>query len=111
MRKMKYIRVKKACLLEKLQLCTLMSHSIQDANLILKEFNLLSYERRITVAQEYRKLEETLQNNMKTQDENMYLMCMMVNLNVIAAGFDIDPATVCLCVTPICKLNEKIMVI
>ena len=48
---------------------------------------------------------------MKTQDENMYLMCMMVNLNVIAAGFDIDPATVCLCVTPICKLNEKIMVI
>ena len=52
MRKMKYIRAKKACLLEKLQLCTLMSHSIQDANLILKEFNLLSYERRITVAQE-----------------------------------------------------------
>ena len=103
MRKMKYIRAKKACLLEKLQLCTLMAHSIQDANLILKDFNLLSYE--------YRKLEETLQNNMKTQDENMYLMCMMVNLNVIAAGFDIDPATVCLCVTPICKLNEKIMVI
>ena len=111
MRKMKYIRIKKVRLLEELQLCALMSHSIQDTNLILKEFNLLSYERRTIIAQEYKKLEEALRNNMKTQDENMYLMCMMVNLNVIAARFDIDPATVCLCVSPICKLNEKIMVI
>ncbi len=41
----------------------------------------------------------------------MYLTCSMVNLNIVASKYDIDPATVCMCLSKPCRQNEKILVL
>ena len=34
----------------------------------------------------------------------------MVDANILACEYDVDPLTVVLCINPICRPNEKIMV-
>ena len=55
--------------------------------------------------------EQLLKDKMTTTDEDMYLTCTMVNLNIVASKFDIDPTTVCMCIAPLGKINENILVV
>lgn len=54
---------------------------------------------------------ELLKKQITILDEDMYLTCTMVNLNIIASIYNIDSSTVCMCLSPICKLSENIMII
>lgn len=88
----------------------LLSHSIQDSFTIIKEFNTLSEYQRKCIVKDYSKMEASLKKRSSTLDEDTNLTCIMVNLNIVASKFNIDPATVCMCVAPPCKLSEKILI-
>lgn len=111
MKQKKYVRIKKDTLLNALVAYSLFSHSRQDWKTIVKEFNALSFMQRNAVIQEGQKREKLLKEKISSQDEDMYLTCTMVNLNIVASKYDIDPSTVCLCIAPLCKMNENIIVI
>jgi len=107
----KYARIKKNKLLQAMRAYNLLSHSLQDWTVIIKQYNSLSLNQRNSIVQEEKLREKLLKEKLTNSDEDMYLTCSMVNLNIVASKFDIDPATVCLCIAPLCKLNENIIVV
>lgn len=111
MSQVKYTKIAKKKLLQSLAAYKLLSYSEQDWQVIIKEYNSLSFSQRNQIIQEEQLREQLLKDKMATTDEDMYLTCTMVNLNIVASKFDIDPATVCLCIAPLCKLNENILVV
>lgn len=107
----KYARIKKNKLLQTMRAYNLLSHSLQDWSVIIKEYNSLSLNQRNAIVQEERLREKFLKEKLTNSDDDMYLTCSMVNLNIVASKFDIDPTTVCLCIAPLCKLNENLIVV
>ena len=111
MKQKKYVRIRREKLLQILTRYSLLSHSIQDWQVVIKEFNSLSPNQRNAIIKEEKLREKLLKEKTNNLDEDMYLTCAMVNLNIVASKYDIDPSTVCLCIAPLCKMNENIMVI
>jgi hypothetical protein len=107
----KYARIKKIKLLPAMRAYALLSHSLQDWTVIIKQYNSLSLKQRNAIVQEEKLREKLLKEMLTSPDDDMYLTCSLVNLNIVASKFDIDPATVCLCIAPLCKLNENIIVV
>lgn len=107
----KYAQIKKNKLLQAMRAYTLLSHSLQDWTVIIKQYNSLSLNQRNAIVQEEKLREKLLKEKLTSSDDDMYLTCSMVNLNIVASKFDIDPATVCLCIAPLCKLNENIIIV
>ena len=103
----KYARIKKKKLLQIMSAYNLLCHSLQDWTVIIKEYNSLSSSQRNAIVQEEKLREKLLKEKLTNSDEDMYLTCSMVNLNIIASKFDIDPATVCLCIAPLCRSEER----
>ena len=107
----KYARIKKNKLFQAMRAYTLLSHSLQDWTVIIKQYKSLSLNQRNAIVQEEKLREKLLKEKLTSSDDDMYLTCSMVNLNIVASKFDIDPATVCLCIAPLCKLNENIIIV
>ena len=42
-------------------------------------------------------------------DEDKYFTAVMIELNIIASQYNIDPATVCMCIDSPCMCNEKLI--
>lgn len=111
MGKPKYIRVTRNNLNSIIQPCKILSQSLEDINIIIKQFNSLTSNQRSDIIREHIKREDLLKEQITTQDKDMYLTCSMVNFNIIASEYDIDPATVCMCISKVCRANEKILVL
>lgn len=111
MGKPKYIRVTRNNLNSIIQPCKILSQSLEDINIIIKQFNSLTSNQRSDIIREYIKREDLLKEQINPSDEEMYLTCSMVNFNIIASEYDIDPATVCMCISKVCRANEKILVL
>lgn len=111
MEKVRFIRVSKRQIQQIVGPAKLLSRSLQDDKIVIKQFNNLPYSIRKEISQEYQELEDTLKPKVAPFDKDTYLTCSMVNFNIIAADYDIDPATVCMCISPPCKLNEKILLV
>ena len=107
----KYAKITKKKMLQALAAYNLLSYSKQDWQIVVKEFNSLSLQQRTQIIKEEKLREELLKRKITTTDEDMYLTCTMVNLNIVASKFDIDPTTVCMCIAPLGKINENILVV
>ena len=90
--------------------CKLLSNSLEKAEIIIKQFNSLTLTQRADIASESSRREARLKSELETNNEDMYLTCVMVDLNIIATKYNIDPATVCLCLKPPCSGSQKIIV-
>ncbi|GAA0115053.1 hypothetical protein [Clostridium senegalense] len=111
MGKLKYRRITRNDLNSIIQPCKILSESLEDISIIIKQFNALTSNQRSSIIKEYIQREELLKKQIFYQDEDMYLTCSMVNLNIVASKYDIDPATVCMCLFNPCRQNEKILVL
>lgn len=111
MSQIKYKKIKRTELLHSFFAYNLLSYSMQDWFVVVKEYNALSFSQRYSIIQEEKLRESLLKEKLTTADEDMYLTCSMVNLNIVATKYNIDPATVCMCISPPCKLDENILVI
>ncbi|APC40830.1 hypothetical protein [Clostridium estertheticum] len=111
MKKIRYIKFSKREFSKTLDFCKLFSNSLEDANIIIKQFNSLTQNQRLEIIKAYSEREKLLKIQINSEDEDMYLTCTAVNFNIVATKYDIDPATVCICIASPCKSNEKIIVI
>ena len=110
MRKSKYIRMSKMQIMDFILTCKKMSESWESPIEIIRQFNYLTPTQRIEVTNEFKKYEARLKENIEAGNKDMYLTCSMVNLNIVASKYNIDPATVCLCISPPCKSNQKLLI-
>ena len=91
----KYARIKKNKLLQSICAYALLSHSLQDWTVIIKQYNSLSLNQRNAIVQEEKLRENLLKEKLTGSDDDMYLTCSMVDLSI----------------APLCKLNENIIVV
>lgn len=114
MSKEKYVKISKHDFSNYLYSYKLMSNSLEDNNVIKSQFNKLSISKRIEIKNAFKEKENVLKEQIKyiseSIQEDIYITCIMVNLNIVATEYNIDSATVCMCVDPPCKINEKIIV-
>lgn len=111
MAKIKHITLSKNKIEGLLFSCKTISESLEDPKVIIRQFNLLTPKQRFEILTEHIQRETNLKADLLPyNDENMYLTCTMVNLNIIATKYNIDPATVCMCICSPCKNHERILI-
>lgn len=104
----KYIKVDKDNLEKNLFSCKVLSKSLQEYIVILKEFNGLTGSQRRKIKNDYdESFKVLIQKELENSEELEILI--MVNANIIATKYDVDPATVILCISDVCKSTEKII--
>lgn len=110
MGKIKYLKISQEEIGKILNSIRLISKSLEEPRIVINQFNLLTPNKRIDILSEWKKRETILKGTVEARNEDMYLTCIMVELNIIASMYNIDPATVCMCIKPPCKSNEKVFV-
>ncbi|AJG98565.1 hypothetical protein [Clostridium beijerinckii] len=113
MKNVKYVRISPKDIDGILIACKTLSESLEKPNIIIGQFNSLTPSQRTAIKNEWSKREAILKSKVEhnhNNNDDMYLTCIMVNLNIIATKYNIDPATVCMCINPPCKDNCKILV-
>lgn len=111
MGKIKYVKIRKIDFLKSIEVYRILSKSLQDENIIINQFNSLIPKQRLEIIKDYSERERLLNKQITSQDEDIYMTCLMVNLNIVATKYDIDSATVCMCISNFCKPNEKVLVL
>jgi len=106
----KYVRISPTTISGTLFACKTLSASLESPNVIIRQFNSLTSAQRTAILNECSKREAILKSKVESGNEDMYLTCMMVDLNIVAAKYNINPATVCMCIKPPCKANQRILV-
>ena len=87
----------------------LFAKSICDRNEVLRQFNQLSYYDRIIIKKEFNVCDKIRKNKMPYANQEDLIISIMVDAHIIATEYKIDPLTAILCIKPICKPNEKIL--
>lgn len=114
MAKYRYIKKSKKDLAGILYTNKIFTESIEDPYVVIRQFNSLTEKQRVNIRSEHKELEKATRdklNNMSDSTEDLYLTCVMVDFNIIATKYNVDPATVCICIQNVCKNNEKILII
>ncbi|GAA0108558.1 hypothetical protein [Clostridium sp.] len=110
MKSVKYIRISKDEMENRLYACKKFSESLEKSSIIIQQFNLLPSNKRKEISNEFSKSEEKLKSTARNFNFDMYRTCLIVEINIIASKYDIDPATVLTCINSPCKYNERIIV-
>lgn len=78
---------------------------------VLKQYNKLSSAQRINIKKKFLECDKIRQKRIPSK-ENSYAweIGIMVDAHIIACEYDIDPLTAVLCINPLCKPNEIIIV-
>lgn len=80
-------------------------------NEVLKQYNNLTASQRTAIKKQFSEYDDIRRQKIP-KEENTYAweIGIMVDANILACEYDVDPLTVVLCINPICRPNEKIMV-
>ena len=77
----------------------------------LKQYKALTVDERIAIKKEVASRDEIRKiQSADTMDTSAYEMSVLIDLNIIATEYDIDPLTVAMCVNPPCKISSNIFV-
>jgi len=90
--------------------CNLLAKSMCDYSTVLSQFNSLNPSDRITIKNRLDKCDEVRRKKVPCTEQEEWIIGIMVDANIIACEYNVDPLTVMLCVKPICKANERIIV-
>lgn len=79
------------------------------ADTALEQFNKLTPVQRSEIKSSFSKYDQIRRRKiLKGETDSAWALSVMVDANIIATEFNIDPLTVVMCVDPICKVNEKV---
>lgn len=92
-----------------ISIANLFAKSMLSPNDALKQFNSLDSTQRIRIKklfEEYDKIRRT--KIPQGEIDSAWELSVMVDAHIIATEFDIDPLTAVMCITPVCKANERV---
>lgn len=93
-------------------IANLFAKSLFPFDQAIKQFNSLTAYERKDICYQFKKYDEKRQNKIP-KDENVnshWAMSLLVDSNIIATEFGIDPLTACLCIHPPCKNNQRVII-
>ena len=105
----KWIKVSRKEIWQKVNVNKLLAKSLENTQVIINQFNKLKPNERLEIKKAYSMREEKLKKTLIEIDEDKYFTAVMIELNIIASQYNIDPATVCMCIDSPCMCNEKLI--
>lgn len=78
---------------------------------VLKQYNGLSSSQRTSIKKQFLECDNIRRKKIPAEENiSAWEMGIMVDAHIIACEYSIDPLTAVLCINPLCKPNEKIIV-
>jgi hypothetical protein len=94
-----------------IDICNLFAKSLCPRNKILEQYNNLNKSQRIKIKKLFADCDDIRRKKIpKGEEDEAWIIGIMVDANIIACEYDIDPLTAVLCINPICRADEKIIV-
>lgn len=88
----------------------LLAQSLIDHNEALRQFNMLSANKRIAIKKAFQKYDDIRRKKIPANEiENSWKISVMVDAHIIATENDIDPLAVIMCINAPCKVNEHLI--
>lgn len=109
--KIKYKIISNKEALKWYNLSNLFAKSLCPINIAIHQFNQLSSYERSNIKKEFKKYDDIRRIKIpKGESDATWFTSVMVDANIIATDFNIDPITAVMCLTPPCRINERIIV-
>ena len=106
----KYIIKSKAEFAKWCNISNLFAKSLCPFSTVLKEFNRLTGSQRNNIKITFASYDQLRKKKIPQNETEAWQLGIMVDAHIIACEYDIDPLTVILCINPICRANERIIV-
>ena len=84
--------------------------SLCPIDVALRQFNQLSPKNRYEIKQCFEKCDKIRATKIPKNEEDAWLLGVMVDAHIIATLFEVDPLTVTMCLCAPCKPSERIIV-
>ena len=109
--KIKYVFKSKADFQKWVTIGNVFAKSLCPVDEVLKQYNKLTASQRMSIKKQFLEYEDIRRKKIP-KEENTYAweIGIMVDANILACEYEVDPLTVVLCINPIRRPNEKIMV-
>lgn len=110
--KVKIKKITKSQFDECCNIANMLAKSLCPTDIVFKQFNNLSISDKNRIKKDFERYDEIRRRKIPIGEvEQAWFDCVVVDANIIATEFDVDPLTVMLCLHPPCKPNEKLVVI
>jgi len=90
------------------------AHSKFPFKKALSQFNNLSELSRKEIACEFKRYDsirrKRIPKSPRIEKDDAFLTCVMVDANIIATEYNIDPLTAIMCINPPCGCDEKVII-
>lgn len=88
-----------------------LAQSLCPAKEIWIQYNTLSSAQRLAIQKRFSEYDDIRRKKIRELDNpSAWAIGVMVDAHIIACEYNIDPLTAILCVKPICRPNEKIII-
>lgn len=88
----------------------ILAKSLCPVKEIWTQYNTLSSAQRLAIQKRFSEYDDIRRKKIQELgDPSAWAIGVMVDAHIIACEYNIDPLTAILCVNPICRSNEKIM--
>lgn len=109
--KQKYVFKSKSDFHKWIKIANLFAKSLCPTKIVLEQYNKLSATQRTAIKKQFSECDDIRRKKIpKEEDPSAWEIGIMVDAHIIACEYNVDPLTAILCVNPICKPNEKIVV-
>lgn len=86
------------------------ARSLCPSNVALKQFNRLSSKDRCEIKRRFEVCDKIRVTKIPKNEEEAWLLSVMVDAHIIATSFDVDPLAVTMCLCAPCKPSERIII-
>lgn len=93
-----------------LDICNSFAKSLSEYDVALRQYNRLTSIERHTVKRKFQECDEIRRKKIPSGDGEAWITGIMVDAHLLANDYNVDPLTIVMCMNPLSKPNEKILV-
>lgn len=92
-----------------IEISNLLAKSLCEYNMALSQYNKLTQHERYSIKRQFQKCDEVRRKKIPSGEGDDWIIGIMVDAHLLASEYNVDPLTIVMCVNPISKSNEKII--
>lgn len=93
-----------------IEISNLFAKSLCEYNIALNQYNKLTQYERCNIKRQFQKCDEVRRKKIPSGEGDDWMIGIMVDAHLLADEYKVDPLTIVMCVNPISKSNEKIII-
>ncbi len=91
-------------------ICNSFAKSMSEYDVALRQYNRLTHIERYTVKRKFKECDEIRRKKIPSGEGDAWITGVMVDAHLLANDYNVDPLTIVMCMNPLSKPNEKILV-